>query len=1099
MVVALLGALFLLGAAFLSSVSFESQAISSIQAQRAKSNVIQSLIKEIETEIRKAAVGGDGIPYNQDHLAVVGGASAIGNDTYGEIQGVHPLLASIEPYDVSGTGVGPWIFRYASDLELTVADTPLNQGINAGGTLYSASDLVFIDAGLGNVHPLGGPPFNLNPYNWINTSGSSETDEGDTNLDTTTPGPLEVYRRDADGDGVWDSVEHQLPLGRYPDSIRGDLPEQLSEDQANSGIYYAIRAISHGGMINLNHAHDELLKTILLTPAELTSVQGLLDAAGPNPPFAPESEEASLRRRFLLPPREIPLSTMQGRAGILPDTLYLPFLSSGNTTGFIDEPPTEDARWWPIDTGDNGADTNGNIAAQWLPWADPANPIYDFRHLTTTVSYDDNLMRIGRDTTGAPPFDEDWVEQMQAAERVLPGVNVFLVDQWPNTADPTDPVNGRQKISLPSLDGLYLDPADNGGLGGIDSVATHPFGLSFIGTLQDAFTMLLWNADLDTNGTVGGFMDFGDLPLRTAAAAALTANLIDYADSNDTPTPVQGASYDFTLNTGLPNASDLYYFGLERQPFITEMYASVVQTLGAGPEASSVYAIELHNPYDVPIFLDNYLLKDISTVAHAMTPHGVTLRFNSGRIGDFAPGTSILPGGFVVFHLAGYSSPGGGSIPIPGINRALDPDSIVQLRRILPDPTGQQLDIRVAVDQFDVVADTFGLAGAFGEDDPGLTSMVSLERDTRNWRFVVPFAGPQPAPSLGLPSVWTENLIVPVHLDFANSGDVRTAFPTTGSLLLLLRFANGYDTRNNVSLPPFNVPLRGNDIREPYSQVDNGRMPIFNQAQWSNPTPGPTSLNVPWGQLVFDYFTALPLQHTRTGVADMTPTVDQNGMRVHGRIDINAAPWWVLQGLPLMPDAAFAALPGNAGDAPAVYAASIEGKIVNYVGLGAVPGSVGPAIAQSMVAYREARAIGASGNFQTPTVLGGDRYRGNATTSYTGFLTVGELANVRTATIGAFPKPADIDGGMLSDGSLANDDFIEAAALLIALGDWVTTRSHVFTVYGTLRGAGTKSAVDTRAVRFQETVDRMPCFFDNKLPQRIGQLIVGDYDNARND
>ena len=80
-----------------------------------------------------------------------------------------------------------------------------------------------------------------------------------------------------------------------------------------------------------------------------------------------------------------------------------------------------------------------------------------------------------------------------------------------------------------------------------------------------------------------------------------------------------------------------------------------------------------------------------------------------------------------------------------------------------------------------------------------------------------------------------------------------------------------------------------------------------------------------------------------------------------------------------------------------------------------------------------------------------------------------------------------------------NEDYVEAVAVLVALGDWMSTRSHVFTIYGTLRGSGPKSAADQTAIRFQETVDRMPCMFNGKLPQRIGQRIVSGYSDARGD
>jgi hypothetical protein len=111
---------------------------------------------------------------------------------------------------------------------------------------------------------------------------------------------------------------------------------------------------------------------------------------------------------------------------------------------------------------------------------------------------------------------------------------------------------------------------------------------------------------------------------------------------------------------------------------------------------------------------------------------------------------------------------------------------------------------------------------------------------------------------------------------------------------------------------------------------------------------------------------------------------------------------------------------------------------------------------------------------------------------YTGFLTVGELANVRREVSG--DAMYDIDRGFVSD--TGDKDYVSAVAVLVALGDWVTTRSHVFTVYGTLRGAGQKSSVDAKAIRFQETIDRLPSLFNNRLPGRVGPRIVGSYAQA---
>ena len=135
--------------------------------------------------------------------------------------------------------------------------------------------------------------------------------------------------------------------------------------------------------------------------------------------------------------------------------------------------------------------------------------------------------------------------------------------------------------------------------------------------------------------------------------------------------------------------------------------------------------------------------------------------------------------------------------------------------------------------------------------------------------------------------------------------------------------------------------------------IDNGHMPIFDEAQTTNDltyAAGPQGrLNVPWGRLVFDYFTALPLEELArpyttdqwnaiaSALGGLTPppdgtrltdlaTIDKGlyrdyyrglffgypyqspetsapsplGPRVEGRININLAPQWVLEGLPVL-------------------------------------------------------------------------------------------------------------------------------------------------------------------------------------------------------
>src|SRR5262249_45721913 len=99
----------------------------------------------------------------------------------------------------------------------------------------------------------------------------------------------------------------------------------------------------------------------------------------------------------------------------------------------------------------------------------------------------------------------------------------------------------------------------------------------------------------------------------------------------------------------------------------------------------------------------------------------------------------------------------------------------------------------------------------------------------------------------------------------------------------------------------------------------------------------------------------------------------------------------------------------------------------------------------------------------------------------TGFLSVGELANVRhPASPGSANGPRtlanygfrfdagniDPTGAPPTPPAPAND-YVSAIATLVALGDWVTVRSDVFTVYGVLRGEDDTDITDTNFAKQQ--------------------------------
>jgi hypothetical protein len=172
--------------------------------------------------------------------------------------------------------------------------------------------------------------------------------------------------------------------------------------------------------------------------------------------------------------------------------------------------------------------------------------------------------------------------------------------------------------------------------------------------------------------------------------------------------------------------------------------------------------------------------------------------------------------------------------------------------------------------------------------------------------------------------------------------------------------------------------------------------------------------------------------------------------------------------------------------------------------------TLGENLAKGIVGYREARGVDALGGTNPPEYRTGDynEVRGWELTSPTarrgtGFMAVGELANVRATDSDDATYRIDAGSVDASDGS-----YLEAIATLVCLGDWVTVRSHVFTVYGVLRGAADTSIfgandeetarlqredVDSRALRFQETVDRLPTFMGEPDPVRIGNRTVARY------
>lgn len=1119
-VVALLGLLFIVGAAFLRSVTFEAKSIAIESKVQAEESLIDTLEAQIFAALERSWLGPEG-PYtilDSNGLLYADPANPgsslpptwyndfIVGPTYGELGGMSPILASIEPFLNAGSQLQ---FDHVTQFDQMVASESTLQNDPAQSPLQPP------------VIPQDLPPGSAD------ADGDGVADSWAVSLVSTPPTPL--------------LPGTTFPVQAFiPQHILDPVVEQLNLPGSVAPLQLGLRILSNSGMANLNWSHLFLVKNALVDDA-LDPTDGSGQVNLDNAPYEPRMEEGTLRSRFILPPQVLPSSVLHGRPDDVDNVGDLSLLLFPQT-GDPDE-TNASYRWWSFDPN-----TDTAPSGTWYDRMDSEemNPTvwYDRRHLVTTVSSDDLFIRsdlvtttndplgdgttIGRDWVGVilseydnsatawGPFtnqyDFDVQYNMQPGTSIGPPgdelnpITDYAYDAYPAGLPINDPRKGRVQLSLDWIENQLLSYDSAGdplSPQGIDYIAANPTALESIAAvrlIEDAFTLMLRN-HLGSGSAVTV-----DIPLT---AASLTANLIDYADSDSVPTPI-----DVRGSYGPPNILDgIWYgrvvYGLERQPYITELFTMLVDD-GDGnvDEAVSVSAIELYNPYLFP----GTPTSDLALGLYDLVIDGTLYPL---------PTITLKPGFFVVFW-NGILGPSAPTSPVPlGTSGqwVLTANSTVDLvlrAGVLP---------AIVVDRFDTSAGS-GASG-FGEIlVGGPDAGDSLERDTSvtfagtggSWRLTVPVALEQGGHSMNIPNVnnHIDPNIRPVQADFDNSGSLTGAFPTTGSLLLLMRHANTETDPFTAWLadPLLLLNLAGDESAE----IDNGRMPVFDVAGSYRLTATGTGntqpatqivdgLNaLPWGQYIFDYFTALPLDDP-AGPLPVSPKVEEFGARVHGRININTAPWKVLEGLPL--------IPGTNLPAPFATQMSITVDLNNGPG-NASELWIGPELAMAIVAYRELRfyspTSGITGDYGAyddaaaiPPVIGTRAIGDLAATMRRGrgFLTVGELLEIRHTTVpndtAIYPGTSGLAGDQITlwrmDSGVLNrlddagdpaEDFVSAIALMVSLGDWVTTRSHVFTVYGTVAG----DAATNNKIRFQETVDRLPGLLDGTGPERIGERII---------
>jgi len=1243
LVIALLGILFVVGVAFLKTVDYGTRNIEKEQQKRTTQSVVEMVSQRVGEVLRDRFVDEAGIPYRssreQQDKWLVRPVDPDGNGpnrpvyfevttpTYGQMLGIDGTLSQPEP-DCFETQNGP--VEECGDTSFFGYRFP-----SAFGNVFYRD---FRNGPLGDVQ--------ANLFNPDNLAGPSHNDYhrriytgGDDNLNQQIEANYNASAQDADGDGIRDSVQFNMEWLGLADGQLLTLRQLINPAFNPRGdLWLSLRVVDHGSMVNLNSAHKVMVQTILSDDPYRLSLNPL----PVDPPYDPQIEEALLRHRHLLAPRAISPSRLHGNpyeevngeecgGGDLGCLLLAP-VDPGDAT-----PPWW--HWWPMAHDERFDPNNEEAGTYWYRrmmrgGIDDFFDEYDRRHVLTTTSYDDLFSRggwtdwytdknnSGKWESGEENVDpnpnlkrrdlgEDWIESMisriedpQDPDYLPTDAKGFQYPFYPSftiakNAQGVDryfvqELDGRFQLSLPFIEEseALLDGKS------IDTIRTNrnqPGVERAIGLIQAAFTMLVLNARGE-EWEVDGVYDYNYVG---HTAAALTANLIDFADSDGIPTYVHVRGADPSTNTfgrirrepdGKPSETA---YGIERQPYITEIAAVVEDGNGEPDPNHSAWAVELFYPYNQPMAVSDFGL-------YLAQPGSTGFPPNLEGLSGFYPFTSE-PGSFGAFGFAVVYTEAGNSIgklrdQIDG--RAMKID--LQAGTFEFQNQGMIYLVRRGgdgrwhpIDQFAIDGDNIAVPDPLG---PAGFSMERMLRfgNPLEWTFTVPAAkeyGIDNDMSLGNQNDARsiDVKIRPVEVVLADEGRLTAdytanppkpaAFPTTGSLLLLMRHANVLSAKEEDSRA-FTVPLAEDRPHitsgtEPYELIDNGCVPVFDNQPTklagklhkfrNHVAPSAVGVNadgslkdeqkpnnvsltrvpggtqyLPWGQLVFDYFTALPLGSDGPDIeADgvQLPRIDLDGKRVHGRINLQTAPWSVIAGLPLMPKNALpVGYRARVGDVAALDDAKMK--------------PIGPFLARSIVAYREARELNRFLEAEGTGNYGSDFERSLTTTGRlrsrpgSGFLTVGELANVRridAATSGADPNrpwlsdyrmdagvvfrrmtkinnnPPDPNNPNKDDfpwepyavnvvhksnkpGVPPNrqEDFVEAVARLAALSDWATTRSHVFTVYGVIRGEDAGGEVyEDQAIRFQETVDRLPTAgLESKLPKRIGQRVESAYKDA---
>ncbi len=379
---------------------------------------------------------------------------------------------------------------------------------------------------------------------------------------------------------------------------------------------------------------------------------------------------------------------------------------------------------------------------------------------------------------------------------------------------------------------------------------THRVNLNIAG-FEDLFNAF-YNAIPE--GIVG-FTD--DDNARRVVAAQLAVNVIDYRDDDETtyvPTPALMTSVKL---------SGVKLFGIERQPFITELFYKVYKVSEAPDVYNRYSAIELFNPYKT----------DISIVGFKLTEGGTEKTPTGGW-----PDVNISPGRRIVIVSDNATIPVHADVErvlvIPGLD--LDKGIIIYRSR-KSDGTGPASDKDVPLGDATVnVADP----------DLGFSSMVVFQRDD--------------VPSHAKYSIDVTNSFNDVDYTNTDGGGMTAGNTNLG------KANDNYTCKAVTDAKPTPVFVRNGNLinlgdvsRIFYVGPSSSGVPL-DKALALSPTNVSNGRLSTSGEILLGTDPQIPPACMLGDYMDVLAPDPNNGRpgTVYGRININTAPWQVIQHLP---------------------------------------------------------------------------------------------------------------------------------------------------------------------------------------------------------